>query len=119
MVSVCTDWIDQPAIVRHAELNPTTPQRPGLLAGPVLRTLMEQRHEILTSLDDDESIADPFHPHRRVLAADIAEAPSPVGFAWRGTSRIGAAVAVSPVGLAKARSSPVKSSTTSAASKTR
>jgi conjugative relaxase-like TrwC/TraI family protein len=69
-----TDWIDQPATVRHAELNQTTPHRPGLLDGPVLRALMEQRHEILTSLYDAESIVDAFHPHRHVLEADIAEA---------------------------------------------
>ena len=35
---------------------------------------MEQRHEILTSLDDAESIVDAFHPHRHVLEAEIAEA---------------------------------------------
>jgi hypothetical protein len=69
-----TDWIDQPATARHAELNQTTPHRPGLLDGPVLRALMEQRHEILTSLYDAESIVDAFHPHRHVLEADIAEA---------------------------------------------
>ena len=45
---IATDWIDQPATVRHAELNETTPHRPGLLDGPVLRELMEQRHQILT-----------------------------------------------------------------------
>ena len=69
-----TDWIDQPATVRHAELNQTTPHRPGLLDGPVLRSMMEQRHEILTSLDDAESIVDSFHPHRHVLEAEITEA---------------------------------------------
>ena len=68
------DWIDLPATVRHAELNQTTPHRPGLLDGPVLRSLMEQRHEILTSLDDAESIVDSFHPHRHVLEAEITEA---------------------------------------------
>ena len=35
---------------------------------------MEQRHEILTSLDDAESIVDAFHPHRHVLEAEITEA---------------------------------------------
>jgi hypothetical protein len=69
-----SDWIDQPATVRYAELNETTPHRPGLLDGPVLRAMMEQRHEILTNLDDAESIVDAFHPHRHVLEAEIAEA---------------------------------------------
>ena len=43
-----TDWIDgNQRTVRHAELNQTTPHRPGLLDGTVLRATMEQRHEIL------------------------------------------------------------------------
>ena len=44
----------------------------------------------------------------------LSEVPAP-----RGTRRVGGAVAVPPVGLARARSRPVNRSTTSVASKTR
>ena len=67
-------YVGDEIATRHAELNQTTPHRPGLLDGPVLRTLIEQRHEILTNLDDADSIVDAFHPHRHVLEGEIAEA---------------------------------------------
>jgi len=48
------DWIDQPATTRHAELNQTTPHRPGLLDGPALRALLEERHQIDTDIGTAE-----------------------------------------------------------------
>ena len=69
-----TDWIDQPATVRHAELNETTPHRPGLLDGPVLRELMEQRHEIITGLEDAERVSKKIPTERRSLEQQIADA---------------------------------------------
>ena len=50
---------------------------------------------------------------------DICVQALSAGLARRGTRRVGGVAAVSPVGLARARSSPVNRSTTSAASKTR
>ena len=50
-----------------------TPHRPGLLDGPVLRDLMEQRHEITTRLEVAESILDAVPSHRHVLQAEIEE----------------------------------------------
>ncbi len=41
--SIATDWIDQPAHSRRAELNGTELHRPGLLDGSELRELLEQR----------------------------------------------------------------------------
>ena len=53
--SITTDWIDQPAHTRRGELQPmTTDHRPGLLDSSVLRQLIEERHEILTSLANAE-----------------------------------------------------------------
>jgi conjugative relaxase-like TrwC/TraI family protein len=52
--SLTTDWIDQPAIARQAELNDTKPHRPGLLDGSQLRTLLEQRHEITSAIEKAE-----------------------------------------------------------------
>ena len=69
-----TDWIDQPATVRHAELNETTPHRPGLLDGPVLRELMEQRHQILTGLEDAERVSKQIPAERRRAEQQIADA---------------------------------------------
>ncbi len=69
-----TDWIDQPATVRHAELNETTPHRPGLLDAPTLRTLMDERHEILTMLEAAESFVRSAPTHQHMLEREIAEA---------------------------------------------
>ncbi len=69
-----TDWIDQPATVRHAELNETARHRPGLLDGSVLRDLMEQRHEILASLEDAERISKQIPAERRMAEQQIADA---------------------------------------------
>ena len=52
--SLATDWIDQPAIARQAELNDTKPHRPGLLDGSQLRALLEQRYEITSTLEKAE-----------------------------------------------------------------
>jgi conjugative relaxase-like TrwC/TraI family protein len=52
--SLTTDWIDQPAIARQAELNDTKPHRPGLLDGSQLRALLERRHEITASVEKAE-----------------------------------------------------------------
>ncbi len=46
--SIATDWIDQPAHTRRAELNDTTVHRPGLLDADQLRSLLERRHHLLT-----------------------------------------------------------------------
>jgi len=53
--SIATDWIDQPAHTRRAELNGTELHRPGLLDGNELRELLEQRHEITSSIAHAES----------------------------------------------------------------
>jgi conjugative relaxase-like TrwC/TraI family protein len=52
--SLATDWIDQSAIARQAELNDTKPHRPGLLDGSQLRVLLEQRYEITSSIEKAE-----------------------------------------------------------------
>jgi conjugative relaxase-like TrwC/TraI family protein len=54
--SLATDWIDQPAIARQAELNDTKSHRPGLLDGDQLRTLVEQRYEIISGIEKAEYI---------------------------------------------------------------
>ncbi len=41
-----TDWIDQPAHARRAELLSEQPHRAGLLDGPVLRALLERRYDL-------------------------------------------------------------------------
>jgi conjugative relaxase-like TrwC/TraI family protein len=68
-----TDWIDQPATVRHAELNEISPHRPGLLDGPVLRELMEQRHEIITAVDDAERVSKQIPAERRRAEQQITD----------------------------------------------
>jgi len=52
--SIATDWIDQPAHTRRAELNGTEVHRPGLLAGSELRELLEQRYGITSSIEHAE-----------------------------------------------------------------
>ena len=52
--SLTTDWIDQPAMARQAELNDTKPHRPGLLDGSQLRALLEQSYEITSSIEKAE-----------------------------------------------------------------
>jgi hypothetical protein len=69
-----TDWIDQPATVRHAELNEISPHRPGLLDGRVLRELMEQRHQILTGLEDAERVSKQIPAERRRAEQQITDA---------------------------------------------
>jgi hypothetical protein len=44
--AIATDWIDQPAHARRAELRDEKPHRPGLLDGGELRGLIEQRFAI-------------------------------------------------------------------------
>jgi hypothetical protein len=46
-----SDWIDQPAHTRRAELRDEPPHRAGLLDGPVLRGLLERRHQLTTDLE--------------------------------------------------------------------
>jgi multidrug efflux pump subunit AcrA (membrane-fusion protein) len=48
--SVATDWIDQPAHLRHHEIVGTIPHRPGLIDGPHLRELLEERHQITETI---------------------------------------------------------------------
>ena len=47
--SLTTDWIDQPAIARQAELNDTKPHRPGLLDGSQLRGMLRSSATNTTS----------------------------------------------------------------------
>ena len=52
---VVTDWIDQPAHTRRAELRDEPPHRAGLLDGTVLRDLLERRHRLTTELERAEA----------------------------------------------------------------
>jgi len=49
-----SDWIDQPAHTRRAELAGQPPHRAGLLDGSVLRGLLERRHQLATDLERAE-----------------------------------------------------------------
>ena len=51
---ITTDWIDRPAHARRDELNGRPPHRPGLLDNNELRTLLDRRVEITTTLDRAE-----------------------------------------------------------------
>jgi len=44
-------WIDQPALARQAELAGHNRHRPGTLAGPDLRTLLDQQAQLTATLD--------------------------------------------------------------------
>ena len=46
-----TDWIDHPAHSRPAELRGQASHRAGLLEGPVLRDLLERRHQLADGLN--------------------------------------------------------------------
>ena len=46
-----SDWIDQPAHTRRAELAGEPPHRAGLLDGTLLRSLLERRHELASELE--------------------------------------------------------------------
>ena len=50
-----TDWIDQPAHTRQAELRGQPPHRAGLLDGPVLRDLLDRRHQLADELQRAEA----------------------------------------------------------------
>jgi len=54
--SLTRSWIDQPALARQAELSGANAHRPGTLPDHELRTLFDQRAQIvgtLTQLDGD------------------------------------------------------------------
>jgi len=53
--SIATDWIDLPAHARRAELRDEKPHRPGLLDGPQLRELHEQRYDIASTIEHAEN----------------------------------------------------------------
>jgi conjugative relaxase-like TrwC/TraI family protein len=72
--SMTTDWIDLPATSRRSELHGIEPHRPGLLDGPVLRDLMEQRQAILASLEDADSFLRVAPKNRHLLEREIADA---------------------------------------------
>lgn len=73
--SIGTDWIDQPAHARRDELHQTTTNhRPGLLDGRVLRQLMEERHEITTTLTSAERKHTIAPTERRAVERDRAQA---------------------------------------------
>ena len=50
-----TDWIDQPALSRHAELNSTKPHRAGMLDGDTIRDLLERRLALSTAISRAEA----------------------------------------------------------------
>lgn len=72
--SMTADWIDLPATSRRAELHGTEPHRPGLIDGPVLRQLIEERHAIVTSLERADAFLRALPAQRRTLERDIADA---------------------------------------------
>jgi len=53
--SIATDWIDLPAHARRAELRDENPRRPGLLDGRQLRELLEQRFDVVSTIEDAET----------------------------------------------------------------
>jgi hypothetical protein len=59
-----SDWIDQPAHTRQAQLRDEPPHRAGLLDGPVLRGLLEQRHQLTSEVERAEA-------HLRFLPAEM------------------------------------------------
>ena len=52
--SIATDWIDLPAHARRAELRDERPHCPGLLDGREFRELLEQRYEIVSTIEHAE-----------------------------------------------------------------
>lgn len=50
-----SDWIDQPAHSRRAELAAEQPHRAGLLDGAALRDLLERRHQLVDGLERAEA----------------------------------------------------------------
>ena len=46
-----SDWIDQPAHIRRAELAGQQPHRTGLLDGNLLRSLLDRRHQLVSDLE--------------------------------------------------------------------
>ncbi len=79
--SMTADWIDLPATSRRAELHGTEPHRPGLLDGPVLRQLIEERHAIVTSLERADAFLRALPAQRRALERDIADAQQTIAHA--------------------------------------
>ncbi len=53
--AMSADWIDLPALQRHAELNNTEVRRPGLLDSAQLRSLIEERFALTTVIRDAET----------------------------------------------------------------
>ncbi len=49
-----SDWIDQPAHTRRAQLRGEAPHRAGLLDGAVLRDRLERRHQLTSDLERAE-----------------------------------------------------------------
>jgi hypothetical protein len=49
-----SDWIDQPAHTRQAELYGEAPHRAGLLDGPDLRRMLDRRHQLTNELERAE-----------------------------------------------------------------
>ena len=69
---LATDWIDQPAHARRAELNGIPAHRAGLLDGPALRALLERRDQIHAELD--QAIARHQHLPAQIRHARTAQA---------------------------------------------
>ena len=51
VLCLVSDWIDQPAHTRRAELRGEEPHRAGLLDGTMLRDLLERRQQLASELD--------------------------------------------------------------------
>lgn len=94
----------------------------AVLAFHELALVVPRRIRVGTDRRVRANLPEWIHVVREELPEDdltIYEGVRSAHFDLVGTRRVGAAVAVSPVGLARARSRPVNRSTTSAASKTR
>ena len=52
---IASDWIDQPAHVRQAEINETVLHRPGLLDGAEVRRLLEEKFDIIGFIERAEA----------------------------------------------------------------
>ena len=52
---IASDWIDQPAHIRQAEINDTVLHRPGLLDGVDVRRLLEEKFDIIGFIERAEA----------------------------------------------------------------
>jgi conjugative relaxase-like TrwC/TraI family protein len=52
---IASDWIDQPAHIRQAEINDTVLHRPGLVDGAEVRRLLEEKFDIIGFIERAEA----------------------------------------------------------------